>query len=284
MFRTPEGQARYFAAYDATLGLWPVPVASFDVSTRFGSTHVHACGPADAPPLVLLHGQAISSTMWYPNVGALSEVYRVYAPDTIGDLGKSVSTRPVTKPAEFVDWLSDLFDGLQVAQAHIVGLSMGGYLALQLALSAPARVQKLVLMAPASLLPQRSRYVLRMALMFLPPIVLPLPSKQRLLLGTSARAAMPAIQQMMTPTDFRYTMVLPKVCTDADLRHVRAPTLLLLGDREVVYDHRAALKRATNLIPKIQVALIPDAGHGLVFDQPDLVNRLILEFLGPPVC
>ena len=52
MFKTPEGQAQYLAAYDATLALWPVPVESFDVSTRFGDTHINACGPKSAPPLI----------------------------------------------------------------------------------------------------------------------------------------------------------------------------------------------------------------------------------------
>ena len=101
MFKTPEGQARYFAAYDATLALWPVPVESFDVPTRFGSTHIHVCGPENAPPLVLLPGQAVSSTMWYPNIAALSRAYRVYALDIIGDMGKSVRTRPITSPLDF---------------------------------------------------------------------------------------------------------------------------------------------------------------------------------------
>ncbi len=44
LFKTSEGQARYFAAYDATLALWPVAVKSFDLPTRFGSTHIHTCG------------------------------------------------------------------------------------------------------------------------------------------------------------------------------------------------------------------------------------------------
>ena len=122
MFKTSEGQARYFAAYDATLGLWPVPRESLDVPTRFGATHVHACGPQDAPPLVLVPGQAVSSTMWYPNIAALSRAYRVYAPDIIGDMGKSVRTRPFTKPAEFADWLNDLFDALKIERAHVAVL------------------------------------------------------------------------------------------------------------------------------------------------------------------
>ena len=63
MFKTPAGQARYFAAYDATLALWSVPVEALDLPTRFGPTHINACGPTDAPPLLLLPGQAISSTI-----------------------------------------------------------------------------------------------------------------------------------------------------------------------------------------------------------------------------
>jgi hypothetical protein len=88
MFKTPESQARYFAAYDATLALWLVP------------------------------GQAISSTMWYPNIGALSSAYRVYALDITGDMGKSVRTRPFAKPTDFADWLTDVLDELRLEKAH----------------------------------------------------------------------------------------------------------------------------------------------------------------------
>jgi hypothetical protein len=54
---------------------------------------------------------------------------------------------------------------------------------------------------------------------------------------------MPAIKQMMTTTDFRYSMYLPPVHTDDELRRLSVPTLLLLGDHEVIYDRRAALNR-----------------------------------------
>jgi pimeloyl-ACP methyl ester carboxylesterase len=87
---------------------------------------------------------------------------------------------------------------------------------------------------------------------------------------------------MLTPTDFRYTMVLPRVLTDDELRQVRAPALVLLGEREVVYDPRAAAKRAATLIPNVKVIAIPGAGHAVNMDQPDLVNQHILEYLRPP--
>lgn len=280
MFRTPAGQARYFAAYEATLALWPVPVQSLDVPTRFGSTHVHVCGPPEAPALVLLPGQAISSTMWYPNIGALSQAYRVYTPDIIGDMGKSVKSQPFVKPTDFADWLNDLFDGLQLEQACVAGLSYGGFIALRFALSVPDRVRKLILMSPASLLSIRPQFFFRMAAMALPGFILSAEGKQKALLGTYSANAGPAIKQMMTSTDFRYSMYLPPVHTNDELRQLRMPTLLLLGDQEVIYNYKAALKRAQTLIPGIETCIVPGAGHALNFDQPELVNARILEFLG----
>jgi len=277
MFRTPQGQARYFAAYDATMALWPVPVESFDVPTRCGPTHLHVCGAKDAPPLVLFHGAAISSTMWYPNVGALSQTYRVYAVDTIGEMGKSVSTRPMIKPADFVDWLSDVFDELRLERAHVAGLSAGGFLALQLALSAPARVMKLILLSPANLLSIRPQFYFRLAALVLP--FLSPQVKQEIALGAYSPAIVPVIKQMLTPTDFRYQMVLPPVCTDEELRQVKTPTLLLLGEREVIYAPQTALARARRFIPQLEAEILPQAGHALNFDQPEIINQRILEFL-----
>lgn len=285
MFKTPEGQAHYFAAYEATLALWSVPLDSFDISTRFGSTHVHVCGPQAAPPLVLLPGQAISSTMWYPNIVALSQKYRVYALDIIGDVGKSVRTEPLLSPADFDSWLGDVFAELDLAQAHVAGLSYGGFLAIRAALSAPERVNKLILLAPASLLRIRLRFYLRLVAFFLPDFVISLESKQKLFLGMYTPQAVPVMQQMRAAKGFRYDkdyLYLPPVCSDTDLQQIKAPTLLLLGEREIIYDVNTALNRATNLIPDIETAVIPNAGHALSFDQPELVNQRILTFLESP--
>ncbi len=281
MFRSAQGQARYFAAYDAALALWPVPVESFEAPTRFGRTHVHASGPLDAPPLVLLPGQAISSTMWYPNIAALNRAFRVYAPDIPGDMGKSISTRPFKQPADFAEWLTDLWDALQLAQAHLVGLSYGGFAALRLALAAPARVQRLVLLSPAGVLPLRPAYFLRMASVMLPAFVLSAQAKQKLFLGAYSPLAVPVLAQMMTPTDFRYRLYLPPVLTDAELAGINMPTLLLMGAQDVAYNPAAMLQRATRLIPHLETAVIPGAGHALNLDQPEQVNARLLAFLQP---
>jgi pimeloyl-ACP methyl ester carboxylesterase len=205
----------------------------------------------------------------------------VYAPDTIGDLGKSVARERITQPGQYVDWLIDLFEALNLRQVHVAGMSMGGYLAMRLALACLERVNRLVLMSPACLLPLRPSYLLRMAFMFLPIGLMPLAAKQKLLMGTGTPAALPVVQQMLTPADFRYTLVQPPTLTDADLQRVSVPTLLLLGDREVVYDYRVAARRASAQIPGVKVQVLPGAGHALNIDQPDVVNGSLLAFLLP---
>ena len=247
--------------------------------TRYGRTHVNACGPQEAQPLLLLPGQAISSTMWYPNVGALSRAHRLLALDIIGDLGKSVSSRPRLSPQDYRAWLIEVMDGLRLERAHVAGLSFGGYLALRLALSAPERVGKLVLMAPAGQLPLRRVFFLRMGVVLLPAFVMSLEVKQKWLLGTYSPNLLPAFQQMMTSADFRYQIFLSPVYTGKELAQVQPSTLLLVGGHEVVYDRQAASSRAANMIPQIEIEVIPGAGHALNFDRPEMVNGYLLDFL-----
>ena len=93
-FRSPEGEAAYMEAYEASLELWTVPYESMDVTSRFGRTHLVVCGPVEAPPLVLLHSFFSSLTNWAYNIADLSRHYRVYAPDMMGQPSKSIRVKP----------------------------------------------------------------------------------------------------------------------------------------------------------------------------------------------
>ena len=57
------------------------------------------------------------------------------------------------------------------------------------------------------------------------------------------------------------------------------PILLLIGDREIMYEPQKALTRATQIISNLKAELIPNAGHMLNSDQPDGVNAYVLKFL-----
>ena len=143
IFKTPESQAKYIAAYDTALSLWPVPYESFYVPTRFGKTHIIASGLKGASPLVLLHATSVSATMWFPNIADLSREFRVYMLDIIGDAGKNVVSYPPKNKSDYALWLTDVFNELNVTQADVVGASYGGWVTLSLALYALERVKKI---------------------------------------------------------------------------------------------------------------------------------------------
>jgi pimeloyl-ACP methyl ester carboxylesterase len=281
-FKTPAGEAAFLAAYDHSLSLWPVPYETLRVPTRYGATHVIASGPASAPPLVLLHGYSTTATMWSPNAAALSQQRRLYAVDCVGQAGKSVVTRPLERPADFVEWLLDVLRGLELPGADFCGLSYGGWLSATLAMRAPHVVRRLILLAPAaSLLPLRRRFML----FALPMIFFP----SRFTVGryfgwiTQGYAMPPDMFEQvylgMRHWNWGNGGVQPTVFTDAELAGLQAPTLLLIGDREVIYDPRAALARARRLIPRLTAGLLPDASHLLSAERAESVNDRIVAFL-----
>jgi pimeloyl-ACP methyl ester carboxylesterase len=149
-FRSAKGGAQYVAAYDASMGLWPVPYESLDVTTRYGRTHINACGSRDAFPVILLHGGYASSTMWFPNIAALSSRFRVLALDTIGEPGKSIPSQRNATRQDCAAWLEGVIAELGISRTHMVGLSRGGWLALNLALYAPRCLERIALLSPAA--------------------------------------------------------------------------------------------------------------------------------------
>ena len=76
-FTSPAGEAVVQASYKHVLQEWTAPYTEQYVLTSFGEFHVIASGPESAPPVILLHAYFATAAVWYPNVGALSENYRV---------------------------------------------------------------------------------------------------------------------------------------------------------------------------------------------------------------
>lgn len=288
-FKSEAGKVRYMAAYDAVIREWPVACEELDLPTRFGVTHVIASGPAPAPVVMLLPSLAASATLWRPNVAALSAHYRTYAVDVIGQVGKSVPTRRLKSRRELADWLGDLLDALGVRRASIVGASYGGFLALNQASLTPERVESVVLISPAGTfvgLPWKLYY---RALIKGPILRLLRPKRVRDitdLLGKDARLA---------PEDARWrelmsvTMsvsavpntVRPTVFSNAELAAIRAPSLLLIGENEPLYEPHATLKKAMERMPGLSGAVVSNAHHLAALARPDDVNERVVRFLRP---
>jgi pimeloyl-ACP methyl ester carboxylesterase len=298
-FKSAKGEAEYMAAYERAMELWPAAYEHMDIPGRYGRTHVVAAGPEGAPALVLLHADYLSSTMWAANVSDLSRDHRLYAVDVMGQSGKSVPDQPIRNRDDAVAWITEVLEGLNLARVTLVGMSYGGWLTLNYAIRSPERLERIIVLSPgACFLPNRPSFYLRV----LPAMILPfLP--RRVLFERSWRSftleenlSDPVVhalnervgQQMYLA--FRYFRVWrnwgsqnlkPQVFPDEELSGISVPTLLLIGQQEVLYDPLAALERAKKLIPNLDSELIPRASHALPQGQHRIVNARILEFLRP---
>lgn len=288
-FKSPEGEARFRAAYDEVLKLWPVPCEQLDIPTRFGMTHVVTAGPTDAPPLVLLHGYMATSVMWAPNVADFARSCRVYAIDIMGQPGKSIPEEPIRTTADYAAWLTEACDALHVDRAPLVGMSYGGWLALMFAVAAPERLSKLVLLSPGGLLPLARQFIVRGMLMTYLPTRVTVNSFMHWagLSNEPGADATPVLNLMylgqkyfrMPPETLRVAAAAATPLSDDDLRALRVPVLLLIGEDEVLYNAPTALARARRLIPDFEGDLIPRCRHDMCFTQSRIVDARVLDFL-----
>lgn len=282
IYKSPEGQAKCLAVYETALAHWPAPYEQLDIPTRFGSTHIIASGPKNAPPLALLHGNWATAMMWSSAISKLSRDYRAYALDQIDDVGKSIPTRIPASRSDYAEWLLDVLDQLELQQADIAGLSYGGFLAVNLALHSPDRVKRLILLCPGVLsfgLPTRKYAIHGLPLILFPSRL----TGKWLVQGLSAKGYhsndLEAEQLIISAMNLRSRIPFRPVFNDDEFRNLKMPVLLLIGDREVLYDARSAINRARQLIPHIEAEIISNAGHMLSTDQPEIVNEHILKFL-----
>jgi len=105
---------------------------------------------ANATPLLLIHGFGADMTTWMFNQAALAEDRQVYAVDLPGH-GGSTKTVPDGSVAALAATIVAYMDAVQIDRAHLVGHSLGAAIALHIALTAPNRVERLTLIAPAGL-------------------------------------------------------------------------------------------------------------------------------------
>jgi pimeloyl-ACP methyl ester carboxylesterase len=290
VFASPKIEAEFTAAYDAALHEWPIRYDEVYIPTSFGETHVIISGPKDAIPVVLLNPGGGSVAIWRYNVEPLSQHFRTFAVDVIGEMNKSIPTRPITNYIDFTHWIVELFKGLNIKDAHIIGNSNGGFFSLNIALHLPELVQKVVLVSPAATFIQY--WPMWWHVLVPAHMIAPIIHSERLVHRAYAwlwqdfpkdesYAKLNSISKIAGYPRYRPTRnsFAPRVFTDEELRQIHKPILLLIGDHEVIYDPRRAIKRAIRLVTGLKAEIIPNANHCAQYTAPEIVNQKILEFL-----
>jgi pimeloyl-ACP methyl ester carboxylesterase len=273
------------ALYQGYVSQWPVPVSEDEVETRYGPVHLLVSGPANGPPILLLHAASMAATSWAPNVAALSQAgFRSYAPDHIGEAGRSrlrdVHVYPRT-PVEVGSVYVEIADRLGLGPTPVIGASAGGHAALRYTLAAPDRVTRLVLLGPMGITALGVSAMARMMLASLVPTGTIARATSRWALGTD-----PAVGErygLWFATVLRSMASPPRVArpvplTDREMASISQPILLVLGDRDnLVGDPRRAASAAA-AFPAVRMETL-QSGHLLGVERATEVNKLSLEFL-----
>jgi pimeloyl-ACP methyl ester carboxylesterase len=264
IYRSARGQAEVLALYETKLASLALETHSHMVDTRFGHTHVLAAGPPDAPPLMLLTGISTGAPRILEWFHPLARDYRLYAPDFIGQPGRSAQVRVPPGDHNYGKWMVDVLNGLGLPQLPFIGVSFGGGILLDTASYAPERISRAALMAPAGLTPVP---FFGTAIKFFIPCLLYrfFPSRKRLI-GTvrplTGRTDDYSLQVFdATFRHIKLNVAPPGPFDKMTLAGFKAPALLLLAKSDIFIPVEPARRRARELLPSLTAVEVFEGPH-----------------------
>ncbi len=236
-----------------------------------GPVHMWFETRGEGAPVVLMHGGLETNASWGAQLDALAGHFRVVAPERRGhghtpDAEGPISYRRMAEDTE--RFIEEVVGG----PVHLVGWSDGAVVSLLIALDRPDLVHRLVLIGGNV---DRTGFVPE----FQDAVELPSDSPVYQPFRAVYEAVSPDGPDHW-PTVFAKLMRMWRTEPDIawpDLARVRARTLVLVGDDDLVtLEHTIAMYRA---MPRAELAVVPGASHLAPMEKPDLVNRIILDFL-----
>lgn len=264
IFRSPEARRRLESWYDKFLKRTATPTESRFVATTHGASHVLLAGDAARPPLVCLHGSLASSAHIVSELQLLTKRFYIIAPDLPGQSVRGLEKRLPLDDDSTARWLIEILDGLKLSEVNLLGVSWGGFVALQTAAAAPRRIKNLVPIVPAGVV--RGSIWIGLTRIGLPMFFYKMfPSEHRL------RAF---VEPMFSTWDEDWAhymgdavrdfvldlRVPPLIGTDA-LREFKNPALVIGASDDISFPGGKLVERAKELMPQAEVELIENCRH-----------------------
>ncbi|HEV8489511.1 MAG TPA: alpha/beta fold hydrolase [Candidatus Limnocylindrales bacterium] len=218
------------------------------------------------PPIVLVHGLAASGWWWERNLSALGARHRLLVVDLAGfGASRRQPFRLATAGARLGRWL----EAVGAGPAAVVGHSLGGYVAADLAAARPDLVDRLVLVDAAAL-----------------PLEGPVRGHVRNLLRGGGRSERALVRIAIVDIARAGPIVIVGAARQllasdlsARLAAITAPTLVVWGEEDALILPSQG-RRLAGVIPGARFASIPGAGHAPMWERPELFDPLVLDFLG----
>jgi pimeloyl-ACP methyl ester carboxylesterase len=244
----------------------------------------------DGPPLILLHGAYMTAEMMGPLATGLAATRQVIVPEMQAHGRTADADRPITYE-QMADDTAALARHLGFEQADVIGYSMGGGTALQLAIRHPALVRRLVVASAGFRYDAMPPEAIAMFPSITPEMFAGSPMEteyQRLAPNPEDFPKLVEKLKTLDTTDFAWP--------DDDIRGIAAPTLIVLGDSDGVrLEHAVELFKLRgggvmgdlSGLPESQLAVLPGTTHFVppgsgVLDRAEWLHAMILPFLDPP--
>lgn len=240
------------------------------------------------PWLLLSHSLATDLSLWDAQVAALAGQFRILRFDTRGHGGSSAPTGAYDFPMFTADVLG-LMDGLGIERAHFAGISLGGMIGQYLALAAPERIERLVLISTASRYPPETatawqERIRTVAAAGLAPLVEPTLERW---FTPAYRASHPRVMERIgaligtTPAAgyIGCGHAIPTLNSYPQLSRIFCPTLVITGESDTGTPP-ALGREIADAIPGARYETIADASHLCCVEQAAACTGLLADFLG----
>ncbi len=245
----------------------------------------------EGEPLLLIMGLGGDATGWMLQTPELAKYFKVIAFDN-RDVGRSSEAKGPYSIADMAEDTAGLMDALGIKQAHILGGSMGGAIAQELVLRHPGKVRKLIL---ACTMGQFARFRINMLgpavfikehdpsnKVFLSLMLFQCMTYDFLENAEAVDKMLGLMQNPPFPQSKEAFVRQADAITTFDvldrLGAVEAPTLVLVGDQDILTPPWAARKLA-DAIPGAKLQILEGGGHGFFWEIPEKTNRAIIDFL-----
>jgi len=257
-------------------------------TARANGVSLHYVEAGSGPQtIVFAHGLCMDSESFRDQLRTLSDRYRVIAYDSRGHGRSEVPAGTYDMDTLTAD-AAAFIEAVRAAPCHFAGLSMGGMVAMRLALRRPELLQSLVLIATSAdaatkrqrmLTPIGSRIIEYFG--FRPLLSEFVPSMYgRTWLGSSAHREWATRYVLQLPRNLRYplTVVAARKSIAAEIHTIKIPTLVMVGSEDILLPPSHA-KRIAAAIEGARLVIVPDTGHLISDENPQAVDVAVERFV-----
>lgn len=264
IFRDEKGIRKLEEWYQKFLNKIDSPLESISVETSAGVNHLLVAGDRSKPPLLCLHSMLTSSAHLVSELQLLLDHYHIIAPDLPGQSVRGLKTRFSYKDNSFAKWLNEILVALDLEKIDLLGVSLGGFAALQFSKVYPKKVQHLVLIVPAGIV--RGSTWQGIKKMAIPSILYQF--------NKSEKNLRKFVDPLLTTWDddwghyigdafthFKPDLRIPPLISDQALKDWTTPTIVFAGEDDISFPGEAMVRKLNSNNPEIQTELMEGCKH-----------------------